>query len=165
MEDGMSDAEAGKALAAALGRVPSGLFVLTARHGEAETGLLTSWVQQCSFEPPQVSVAVRRERPVLDWLTPGSAFTLNVLSEGQTALLKHFGRGFTLEQPAFVGLDIERSAGAAPVLSAALAVLNCCVASRLPTGDHELLIATVFGGRLQGAGRPYVHMRKNGLSY
>ena len=161
----MSAAEAGKALAAALGRLPSGLFVLTVRHGDAETGLLTSWVQQCSFEPPQVSIAVRCDRPVLDWLTPGSAFAINVLPEGQTALLKHFGRGFTLEQPAFVGLDVVRSEGGAPVLRAALAILICRVAHRVPTGDHELLIADVLSGRLQGEGRPYVHVRKNGLNY
>ena len=43
-----------EALAAALGRVPSGLVVLTARHGARETGMLASWVQQCSFDPPQV---------------------------------------------------------------------------------------------------------------
>ena len=32
---------------AALGRIPSGLFVLTLRHGGRETGMLASWVQQC----------------------------------------------------------------------------------------------------------------------
>lgn len=159
------ETEAGKSLAAALGRVPSGLFVLTARHGDAETGMLASWVQQCAFEPPQVSVAVRRERPVLDWLTPDALFNLNVLSEGQTSLLKHFGRGFTLEQPAFVGLDVERPQGGPPVLTAALAVLFCRVAARYETGDHTLLIATVEAGRLLGEGRSYVHLRKNGLSY
>ena len=56
------------ALAAALGRIPSGLFVLTATSGGAETGMLASWVQQCSFDPPQVTVAVNKERDVLDAL-------------------------------------------------------------------------------------------------
>jgi len=43
------------ALAAALGKVPSGLFVLTAKQGDAETAMLASWVQQCSFDPPQLT--------------------------------------------------------------------------------------------------------------
>ena len=34
-----------KSLAAALGRIASGLFILTARQGKAETGMLASWVQ------------------------------------------------------------------------------------------------------------------------
>ena len=51
--------------AAALGRIPSGLFVLTARNGERETGMLASWVQQCSFTPPCVSVALRKGRELI----------------------------------------------------------------------------------------------------
>ena len=53
-------------LAAALGRIPSGLFVLTVRHGGRELGMLASWVQQCSFEPPQISLAINKERDVLE---------------------------------------------------------------------------------------------------
>ena len=49
----------------ALGRVPSGLFIVTAGTGESATGFLASWVQQSSFEPPMVSVGIKKERPVL----------------------------------------------------------------------------------------------------
>ena len=80
--------------AAALGRVPSGLFVLTVRHDGQETGMLASWVQQCSFDPPRVSAAFAKGRWVLDWLTTGTAFAVNVLAEGQKPLLAHFGKGF-----------------------------------------------------------------------
>src|SRR4051812_26637484 len=95
-----------EALAAALGRVPSGLFVLTVRQGEQETGMLASWVQQCSFEPPQVSVAVQRGRFAHGLLGDGAAFVVNVLAAGQTDLLKHFGKGFGPDEPAFTGLGV-----------------------------------------------------------
>ena len=40
-----------------LGRIPSGVFILVGGDGAGRrTGLLTSWVQQASFEPPQVTV-------------------------------------------------------------------------------------------------------------
>src|SRR3954462_11712496 len=97
-----------KALAAALGRIPSGLFVVTARQNDQETGMLASWVQQCSFDPPQVSVAVQRDRFVHDLLDDGAAFAVNVLAAGQTDLLKHFGKGFGPDEPAFVGLELGR---------------------------------------------------------
>jgi flavin reductase (DIM6/NTAB) family NADH-FMN oxidoreductase RutF len=145
--------------------VPSGLFVLTARSGEREAGLLASWVQQCSFEPPQVSAAVRTGREVLAWLTPGAAMTVNILEEDQTELLVHFGKGFAPGEPAFTGLDVERPDGAAPVLADALAYLDCRVASRCPAGDHELVIARVVAGRVLGEGKPMVHVRKSGLRY
>src|SRR5690349_19585378 len=117
----MSDSEPRKGLLAALGRVPSGLFILTVRHGDAETGMLASWVQQCSFEPPQVSVALKRDRDVWAWLGDGAAFKLNILDDSQTDMIGHFGRGFALGEPAFTGLEVERPDGAAPVLSEALA--------------------------------------------
>jgi flavin reductase (DIM6/NTAB) family NADH-FMN oxidoreductase RutF len=153
-------------LAPALGRLPSGLCILTARHGDRETGMLVSWVQQCSFEPPQVTAAVRAGREVLAWLAPGAAFTLNLIGEGQTNFLSHFGKGFALDQPAFTGLNVERRDGLAPILSDALGYLACRVASRVVTGDHELVVGVVEGGKmLRDDGKPYVHVRKNGLRY
>jgi flavin reductase (DIM6/NTAB) family NADH-FMN oxidoreductase RutF len=154
-----------KTLAGALGRIPSGLFILTARQGERETGMLGSWVQQCSFEPPSITAAVRSDRDVLAWLIPGASFTVNILEEDQTDLLVHFGKGFALGEPAFTGLDVERPGGAAPVLSDALAYLDCRVTNRVPVGDHHLVIGTVVAGRVLDDGKPMVHIRKNGLRY
>ena len=154
------------ALALALGRIPSGLFILTARQGERETGMLASWVQQCSFEPPQLTVCVRRDREVIDWLTAGAPFTVNILAEGQQGLISHFGKGFALNEPAFTGLQVERPEGEAPVLREALGYLLCRVAGRHLVGDHKLIVGTVVGGgvHLHDA-RPRVHVRKNGLRY
>jgi flavin reductase (DIM6/NTAB) family NADH-FMN oxidoreductase RutF len=162
----MADAEPRiKEMFAALGRVPSGLFVLTIRHGNDETGMLASWVQQCSFEPPQVSVALKQGREVHAWLTDGAAFTLNILDDSQTDMISHFGCGFALNEPAFEGLEVERPERGAPVLSEALGYLQCQVVSRHDVGDHELLIARVVGGRLLSEGHPMVHIRKSGKHY
>jgi flavin reductase (DIM6/NTAB) family NADH-FMN oxidoreductase RutF len=157
--------EAHRQMSGALGRIPSGLFILTARRGDTETGLLTSWVQQCSFEPPLVSVVIRKERPITRWLTAGSEFTLNILDHTQTDMVAHFGRGFELGQPAFDGLEIERPGGVAPVLEEAVAYLVCKVNACQPAGDHDLFLAEVIGGRVLGEGPPMVHIRKSGAHY
>jgi flavin reductase (DIM6/NTAB) family NADH-FMN oxidoreductase RutF len=161
----MSEADRTKGWAAALGRVPSGLFVVTARHGAAETGMLASWVQQCSFEPPQITLAIKRGRDVNAWLTPGATFTVNVLDDTQTDMIVHFGKGFALEEPAFDGLAVERPGGAPPVLEEALAYLECRVVQRFPAGDHELYVGEVITGRVLGEGQPMVHVRKSGTHY
>lgn len=161
----MKDADPQKQLAAALGRIASGLFILTARRGESETGMLASWVQQCSFNPPRISLAIQSSREVVSWLIEGAPFTLNILDSDQTDMIAHFGRGFALDQPAFVGLEIERPDGIAPVLSEALAYLVCRVVSRFPAGDHDLFVSDVVGGRLLDDGKPMVHIRKSGFHY
>jgi flavin reductase (DIM6/NTAB) family NADH-FMN oxidoreductase RutF len=153
-------------LGMALGKVPSGLFILTAREGDRETGMLASWVQQCSFDPPQVSVCLHRDRDVIGWLSPGAAFAINLVGEGQSNLVSHFGKGFDLGQPAFNGLKVERLDGEAPVLADALGYLLCRVSGRYAAADHDIFVGTVVAGRLlQPDGRAWIHIRKNGLRY
>ena len=163
----MSEAADGaaKSLAAALGRVPSGLFVLTVKHGRHETGMLASWVQQCSFDPPQITAAFGRDRWLLDWLADGAAFTVNVLGEGQKPFLAHFGKGFGRDEPAFEGLEVRRTADSAPVLLAAHAYLDCRVAGRFEAGDHVLVVGRVVGGEVLHDARPATHVRKSGAHY
>jgi len=161
----MKDSEEQRQLAAALGRIPSGLFILTARHGVHETGKLLSWVQQCSFDPPQITVALKRGRSVADWLKESATFVLNILDDSQTDMVGHFGRGFDPGEPAFEGLDVERPDGLPPVLKEGLAYLVCQVTGRHPAGDHDLLVAKVMSGKMLNEGHPMVHVRKSGLHY
>jgi flavin reductase (DIM6/NTAB) family NADH-FMN oxidoreductase RutF len=152
-------------LASALGRVPSGLFILTLARDNLETGMLASWVQQCSFDPPQVSVAIRRDREITTLLGPGAAFTLNILETSQTDMIVHFGRGFALTQNAFTGLELRRDPPHGPVLTEALGYLECAVVGRFAAGDHDLFVGRVLAGELLDEGQPMVHIRKNGLHY
>lgn len=152
------------AWAAALGRVPSGLFIVTL-GGAAETGMLASWVQQCSFEPPQLTVAVRKGRPVLDTLLPGVPFAVNVVPEPAKPFLVHFGKGFEPGQSAFVGQEIARTEHGVPVLTQALAHVECTVVRQIDVGDHVLILGHVDGGAVHHDGKPSTHVRKNGLGY
>jgi flavin reductase (DIM6/NTAB) family NADH-FMN oxidoreductase RutF len=161
----MDDGDPQKQLGAALGRIASGLFIVTARRGQAETGMLASWVQQCGFDPPLLTLAVRKERPIIAWLTEGCFFTLNILEDSQTDMIAHFGRGFPLDQPAFTGLEVERPDGGAPVLCEALGYLQCQVAGRFPAGDHDVFLARAVAGRVLNEGHPMIHLRRSGFHY
>jgi flavin reductase (DIM6/NTAB) family NADH-FMN oxidoreductase RutF len=151
--------------AAALGRIPSGLFVVTIRHGRRETGMLASWVQQCSFDPPLITLAVNKERSILEWFEDGTLFVVNILPEGSKSLVAHFGKGFDDGAPAFTGLKLEAHPGP-PVLSDANAYLDCSVSGRCDAGDHILILARVTGGRvLHPDTKPTTHVRKSGRHY
>jgi flavin reductase (DIM6/NTAB) family NADH-FMN oxidoreductase RutF len=154
-----------KQLAAALGRVPSGLFILTLKRDGIETGMLASWVQQCSFQPPLISLALKPDRPIAGLLDRQARFTLNILENSQTDMISHFGRGFALQEDAFQNLDVDRSGPCGAVLAEGLAVLECQVVDRRPAGDHDLIVAQVVAGRVLDEGQPMVHVRKNGFHY
>lgn len=155
-------------LAHALGKIPSGLYILTVRNGDRATGMLASWVQQAGFDPPALTVAVARHRFVGDWIAESGRFTLSQLAAGSKPLIRHFGRGFEPDAPAFEGVELlgEDTARGGPVLAGAIAFLDATVAGELAVGDHRIFLARVDGGALLGNdAEPLVHLRHNGLHY
>jgi len=156
-------------LAPILGRVPSGVFILVAGDANGRTtGLLTSWIQQASFEPPQVTVAVNRSRYLNDWLTDGAAVTINQIAKGDSSLFRHFGKGFDPDADAFAGLETVPGENGLPLLTSALSSLEGNVAGRMSAGDHEILLVTLtraIAHRDPAEFEPYVHIRRNGFSY
>jgi flavin reductase (DIM6/NTAB) family NADH-FMN oxidoreductase RutF len=128
--------------------------------------MLASWVMQAGFEPPTVSVAVKRGRYVCDWLSEGQPFVLNLVGEGQTHFLKHFGKGFEPGTPAFEGLAISHCARGVPILNDALGHLECEPAGHVDSGDHRVFLAKIARGRLVNTEtKPMIHIRKSGANY
>jgi flavin reductase (DIM6/NTAB) family NADH-FMN oxidoreductase RutF len=155
-----------KSFQSVLGRVPSGIFILTIGTGQRATGMLASWVMQAGFEPPMVSVGVKQGRYVCDWLTAGEPFVLNVVGESQTNLLKHFGKGFEPGAPAFEGIAITYCARGVPVLKDTIGHLECEPVRHVDSGDHRIFLANVVRGKLIDAdAKPMVHVRKSGANY
>ncbi len=153
-------------LEAALGRVPSGLYVLSVRNDGRATGMLASWVQQAGFEPPMVSVAFHKDRYVADWARSSGRFVLNQIPAGNKTLLRHFGKGFGPDEPAFEGLRIFDDHAAGPILAEALAYVVAEPAGELAGGDHVVMLARVVeGGLIDPDGQPLVHIRQNGTHY
>jgi len=147
-----------------LALLPSGCCILTACGPGRKTGMLASWVQQAAFDPPMVSVAVKRGRPIEELIHQSSRFVLNVLGEDPKPLFRHFGAGFGLEQDAFAGLA-HLETGYGVELEAAAGTLSCMVTHVTSAGDHNLYLGQVAEAKAKPGARPYVHVRKNGLSY
>lgn len=163
------DSETKDAIAPVLGRVPSGVFILVAKsESNQKTGLLASWVQQASFEPPQITVAVNKSRYLNDWLKPGSPVTVNQVPKGDVVLFKHFGKGFEPDAEAFEGVDIETASNGLPLLKSALGSLEGTVESSMEAGDHVIYLVNVTNASSPedaASLEPFVHIRKNGFSY
>jgi flavin reductase (DIM6/NTAB) family NADH-FMN oxidoreductase RutF len=161
------------AIAAALGRIPSGLFVITWRDasgpaGGHDRGMLASWVMQAGFEPPLVSIAVGPSRDLLAAAAAGAHFCVNVLGESQRSLAGRFGKPGGAGDDPFAGLALERTASGTAALSEAVAWLECAAVGTTGSGepgDHRLLLGRVTSARSQSDAQPLVHLRRNGLRY
>jgi flavin reductase (DIM6/NTAB) family NADH-FMN oxidoreductase RutF len=152
-----------------LGRTPSGLFVLTAADALGrETGMVASWVQQASFQPPMITVAVNKKRYLNEWLDQVPRLAVSVLGESQRDLLMHFAAGFSADEPAFQGVEIARGRTGVPVLARALGYVEGDVVGRLTCGDHTVYVLKIVGGgtaETLAHEKPMVHIRKCGFHY
>lgn len=154
-------------LAKALGRIPSGLFVLTAEHEDRRAGMLVSWVQQMCFQPPMLSVAVGKGRPIMPLISESRRFGLCQLGDDDKLLMRKFAGGVELDEDPFLGLELVHGGGVeVPVLANAMAYMECVLACHLDVeGDHDLFVGQIVGGKLNRAVDPKIHIRTNGLRY
>ncbi|HVP10535.1 MAG TPA: flavin reductase family protein [Phycisphaerae bacterium] len=152
-------------IAKALGRIPSGVAIVTTRAGNRRTGLLASLIQQASLDPPMISVAVKKGRPIEKLLDEAGTFVVNLLGERhRDAMFKHFAAGFSLDQDAFVGMGAKDLPGGV-VIDDRIAYLSATIHGKYDAGDHWLYVGKVTGADIAEIQQPCVHLRKNGLSY
>ncbi|MDB9445060.1 diflavin flavoprotein [Anabaena sp. CS-542/02] len=151
----------------AVGRIVGSLCIVTAKEGDISSAMLASWVSQASFNPPGLTVAVAKDRALETFMHSGNKFVLNILPDGKhVGLMKHFLKPFAPGQNRFAGVPSDESESGSPILTESLAYLECSVQSRLESGDHWLVYATVDNGKvLNKDGVTSVHQRKTGSHY
>eukprot|EP00250_Pteridium_aquilinum_P010849 c19673_g1_i1 orf=167-2293(+) len=151
----------------AVGRVIGSLCVVSAKEGDAESAMLASWVSQASFVPPGLTIAVAKERAVESLILPGGKFVLNVLGQGKTAaIVKQLLKSFKPGEPRFEGLNVKEASNGGKILLDAISWMECTVSSRMETGDHWVLYATVDDAELQDDKTlSAIHYRKTGARY
>ncbi|PMB43257.1 diflavin flavoprotein A [Fischerella thermalis CCMEE 5330] len=151
----------------ALGRLSGGLYIITAQKGDVKSAMLASWVSQASFKPLGVSIAVAKDRAIESLMQVGDKFVLNVLEEGNyQSLMKHFLKRFAPGADRFEGVRTQSAQNGAPILTDALAYMECEVTSRMDCGDHWVVYSTVDAGRVSKPDAlTAVHHRKVGNHY
>ena len=151
-------------LAAALGKLPSGLFIVTTVLEGRKEGYLGSWIQQASFSPFLISVAVRPGRPCYQAIKSHGRFCVNVVGHKNGGLMKPFWNPDNKDP--FEGLETILTDRGNLVLPLAMAALECEFRSSSAPGDHEIVYAEVVDGQmLQPEDKPLTHVRKSGSGY
>ena len=151
----------------AIGRLSGGLYIITATKGNVSSAMLASWVSQASFEPPGLTIAVAKDRAIESLMQVEDTFVLNVLEEGKyQGLMKHFLKRFKPGADRFAGVNRQTAANGSPILTDALAYLECKVESRMECSDHWIVYSQITSGRVSNPdGITAVHHRKVGNHY
>lgn len=152
-------------LGLALGRLPTGLYIVSVPAEPEPVGFVGSFVMQVAFEPPSVCVAIKQGRAHLDAIRCAGRFGISILDEHSQGAMKAFFKKSPDGQGPFAQLPFTSAPGGAPLLDSALAVLDCRWTGEYVCGDHVVVFGAVEAGRLQRAGDPSVHLRRDGLGY
>lgn len=152
-------------LTAAMGRIPSGLFVLTAVHHRKRLAMVASWIMQADFSPPLLSIALQKDRPLGNALDAGADCVVNILPTGAKKLLIHFGN-LNDDEPAdaFDGVPLLDGPGA-PILAEAHAYLGGKQVRSMEAGEHRIHLLRVESGKVLNPGDVMVHVRRSGMIY
>ena len=153
--------------AKAVGRLVGSMCIVTTKRQDVSGAMLASWVSQATFNPPGLTVAVAKDRAIESLLFKGDNFVLNVLAEGKhIPLMKHFLKPFAPGEDRFEGVSTESAENGSPILSDALAYVECQAVNRMECGDHWLIYAVAEQGKvLDSDNVTAIHHRKSGTHY
>ena len=145
--------------------MPYGLYIVGS-HGESgPNGMMADWLTQVSFRPRLLSVAIENDATTLANIRANSVFTVNFLIESAAgfAVARQFAAPFLAAKvhPKSEGVrpKLEHVAHrltdrGCPVLTSALAWLECELVNLVPTGDHTIVVGQVIDGRYRAEGAP-----------
>ncbi|MDB5105791.1 MAG: hypothetical protein JWP91_3480 [Fibrobacteres bacterium] len=152
-------------LAAAVGKIPSGLFIVTSVLDGRREGYLGSWIQQASFSPLMINIAIRPGRPCYAAIKSHGRFCVNIVGQKNGGLMKPFWNPDSTPDP-FEGLECRITARGNLILNTSLAALECELRTAVTPGDHEIVFAEVVEGHLiQPEDKSLTHVRRSGLGY
>lgn len=143
----------------ALRLLTNGLYVLTTCAEEVIHSAAVSWVSQVSAQPALVMVALRRNSRLAQAVRQAHRFALNILGADQEAVAAQFfvHRAGSATTEALAGLAFRPGSGRCPLLTDALAWLECRLAAELASpGDHTLMLGEVTGSGVRRTGQPLV---------
>jgi flavin reductase (DIM6/NTAB) family NADH-FMN oxidoreductase RutF len=132
----------------ALRHFPAGVTLVTIKSGEQIHGLTVSAFASVSPEPPLIAVIIdHRHRAHALLEQEGAVLAVNVLRQEQIHLSDRFA--WVEYQDRFLEGTWTTAVTGAPVLTDALAWLDCTILSRHIAGTH-----TIYVGEVQASGVP-----------
>lgn len=138
-----------------VGRLASGVSVITTTVGETLHGMTASSVTSLSLDPPMMLVCINRAVPTSTAISQTGVFAINILGGDQGHLAAQFAAP---SDDKFRDTDVCTGVTGAPLLRDALASIECEVSESVAGGTH-----TVFLGRVVGAaardGEPLTYWR------
>jgi 3-hydroxy-9,10-secoandrosta-1,3,5(10)-triene-9,17-dione monooxygenase reductase component len=124
----------------ALGRFATGVAFVTAAPDGEPAGLIVNSLTSVSLEPPLVSFSPSRSSLTWSRMRRTGRFGVNVLGRQHEPFV---ARATPAGADRFAALDWEPGRAGVPLLTDALASLECEIVAEHPAGDHSIVVGHV----------------------
>jgi flavin reductase (DIM6/NTAB) family NADH-FMN oxidoreductase RutF len=137
---------------AVLGRWATGVAVVTTRGADGtQIGLTVNSFASVSLDPPLVLFSIGRDAGSFEAFGKVGCFAVNLLRQDQTEVSNRFADP---EGERFAVDPTEQWVTGAPILTDALAALDCEIHARHDGGDHVIIVGRVRKLKVLNDGHP-----------
>jgi 3-hydroxy-9,10-secoandrosta-1,3,5(10)-triene-9,17-dione monooxygenase reductase component len=137
----------------ALGMFATGVAFVTAAPDGEPAGLIVNSLTSVSLEPPLVSFCPSRSSLTWSRMRRTRRFGVNVLGRQHERFAQ---RATPTGADRFTDLDWEPGRSGTPLLTNALATLECEIVAEHPAGDHWIVVGRVDNLRISPSNDPLV---------
>lgn len=138
-----------------VGHLASGVTVLTTAAGGERFGLTASSVTSLSADPPMMLACINTAVPSCRAVAETGRFVVNILAEAQGDLAQQFA---TAASDKFRNVGVHVGHGGMPLITEALAHIECVVDERVVGGSHTIFLGRVVSATAR-AGQPLTYFR------
>ena len=138
-----------------VGHLASGVTVVTTRSDGRRHGMTASSVTSLSLDPPMMLACINSAMPTADAVAAAGGYVVNVLGESQGELARQFA---TASRDKFRNVAVRDGVLGLPLLSDALAHIECEVVERVVGGTHTIFLGRVVAATA-GSGQPLTYFR------
>jgi len=129
----------------AMRRLTGGVSVITAGRGRDISGMTVTSVASLSVEPPALIISINREASSWPLIRRHGFFGVNILNADQLDIAERFtGKDGLKGAARFAGADWFTRASGVPLLSGALAAIDCDVEEVVERHSHAIVIGRVL---------------------
>jgi DNA-binding GntR family transcriptional regulator/flavin reductase (DIM6/NTAB) family NADH-FMN oxidoreductase RutF len=138
-----------------VGHLATGVTVLTTAYDDQHFGMTASSVTSLSVDPPMMLACINNAVPTAAAVARAGKYVVNILGENQGQLAHQFAMP---GEDKFRDVHVHIGRLGLPVLSDALAYLECDVSEQIGGGSHSVFIGRVRSA-VAGQGQPLTYFR------
>ena len=142
-----------------IGHFATGVTVVTTDVDGRLHGMTANAVSSVSLDPLLLLVCVSKRAVSHGEMSRARAFAVNILDAGQEDLADLFARRAEPTPESLRGIPFRRGPDGSPLLTGALAWLECATDASVEAGDHTIFLGRVTAGESRQDGQPLMYFR------